>query len=85
MSFMIINGKFKRFAVSMAPSRGSGVTRQAIFLLNAISTPAGSIHSLITISPVCASCKNVNFPVKPSIEKKSSLPTSSPLTELTKS
>ena len=69
MSSMIINGKFNLFAASIAPSLGSGVIKHAMFLLNAISTPTESIHSLTTTSPVCASCKKVNFPENPSIEK----------------
>ena len=74
MLSITINGKFKRSAVSIAPSLASGVIRHAIFLVNAISTPLESIHSLMTISPVCALVKNVSLPENPSIEKKSSFP-----------
>ena len=52
----------------------TAVLAHAIFFWNAICIPVSLIQCLMTMSPVWESFKKVNFPVKPSIEKKSSLP-----------
>ena len=68
---VIINGKFNFSAISIAPSFGVWVIKQAIFLLKANSTPTALTQCLITISPVWALFKKVNLPIKAALLEQS--------------
>ena len=68
---VIIKGKPNFSAISTAQSFGVWVIRQAIFLSNAMRIPVPLIQCLITISPVCASFKKVNLPIKPALLEQS--------------